>query len=337
MSSIKDVAREAGVSAATVSYVLNGTKKVSAEVEERVWQAARKLNYRPNTAARNLRRSETRTLGYELLLPRHGDVSSLMQRFSFGLTLEAARAGYDVITFVNLNRQNEREIYRQMILSERVDGFIIANTNWRDERIHFLLDEDFPFVSFGRTQTDRDFAYVDVDGYAGIQKMVVHLVAQGHRQLAFCGWPENSFSGDNRFQGFRDAVMEAGLPFEASAQLERTINTVEGGYQAAANLMAHQPSAIVCVSDVIALGVVRYLHQHGYQVGQEIAVSGFDDIPLAQFITPPLTTLAQPIVEIEKRLVQMLLAFIRDEPVAEHQIVLEPELIIRESTRFQVS
>lgn len=330
MSSIKDVAQLAGVSVATVSYVLNGTKKVSVEVEERVIKAAQQLNYRPNAAARSLRKSEAKILGYELPLPETGDISSFMQRFAYGLTLHAAEAGYHIISFASLD-DNPMNTYRQMIQAGRVDGFIVANTNWHDERIEFLIEQKFPFVSFGRTAIDEPFSYIDVDGYSGLQQVVSHLVELGHQHIAFVGWPENSFSGDDRCNGYLDAMAAAGI---RQKFLERTENTIEGGYAAAARLMNkyRNISAIACVSDVIAIGAIRYLSRNGYTVGENVAVAGFDDIPLGQFVTPPLTTVSQPIEEVEYQIIEVLTHKIEEDLAYNQQILLKPELIIRDST-----
>lgn len=330
MSTIKDVAREAGVSVATVSYVVNGTKKVSAEVEARVLEAAHKLNYRPNAAARSLRKSEARILGYELPLPETGDISSFMQRFAYGLTTHAAEAGYHIISFAAVG-EDIVQTYRQMILAGRVDGFIVAGTNWHDDRIQFLMKQGFPFVSFGRTAIEKPYSYVDVDGYDGLQQVVNHLVELGHENIAFIGWPKDSFSGDNREQGYLDALDAAGV---AAPAIERSSNTIEGGYAAARKLITNHPdiTAIACVSDVIAIGAVRYLSRHGYHVGQDIAVTGFDDIPLAQYVTPPLTTVTQPLDEVVFQLIDVLTHKIEEDPSYASQTLLKPTLVIRDST-----
>lgn len=333
MSTIKDVAAEAGVSIATVSYVLNGTKKVSREVEERVLAAAQKLNYRANSTARNLRRNETRIIGYEIPYPNKGDDASLMQLFVYGISLEAANYGYHIITFTVPERRNPIEHYEYMIHSDRVDGFILTDTNWKDERIHFLLDHKIPFVSFGRTRTERDYHYVDVDGAYGIQQVVEYLIRKGHRQIAFIAWPENSLSGDGRLQGYIETLEKSGLDYDPKF-IRRVHNTANAGYEAARELLTQEPlpTAIVCVSDIIAIGAIRYAQQHGLAVGKDIAISGFDDLALAQFVTPALTTISQPIEEIEREVVRLLIRQLNGNPDPNHQILIKPKLIIREST-----
>lgn len=332
---IKDVAEAAGVSVATVSYVLNGTKRVSPEVEQRVREAARVLNYLPNAAARNLRRSENRIIGYELSVPDSKDPASFMQDFAYRLVLTAAKAGYHLITFATSAVHGRLNAYEQLIASERVDGFVIANTNWHDERIAYLLGKDVPFVAFGRTGNPTKFAYVDIDGAYGLRQVVLHLLERGHRRIAFIGWEEGSFSGDNRYEGYHQQLSEVGISLPPD-YVQRVPNQIESGYQAAAILMQQPmpPTAIACVSDVLAIGANQYLAQQGYVVGSDIAITGFDDIPLASYVSPPLTTVLQPLDLIESRLMAILLGELDRQPVSQRQTVIKPELIIRESTDF---
>lgn len=324
MATIKDVAKAAGVSTATVSYVLNGTKRIGEEVEQRVRQAAERLQYHPNAAAQNLRRSQTHIIGYELPIPLPGDMSLFMQRFTYDLTLAAESYGYHLITFAPTD--TPLTIYQQLILSSRIDGFVISNTNWQDERLKFLLQSNFPFVSFGRSDLELEFPYVDVDGYEGIHQVMEHLLSLGHQEIAFIGWPEGSFSGDSRYSAYRDCL--PGVP-----RVRRVQNDIEQGYYAARSLMENPPTALVCVSDVLAIGAMRYLTEANYCIGADIAVTGFDDTPLAQYITPPLTSVQQPIREVVKNLIDMLVAAMEQTPAPpERHLLLKPSLIIRQST-----
>jgi len=337
MATIKDVARAAGVSTATVSYVLNRTKPVRADVEQRVLEAVKALNYRPHAAARNLRKSENCIIGYELPSFEEGDMGTLMHQFIYHLAAAAAQAGYHLMTFAPEPGNTVVASYRQLILSQRVDGFILSHTNWEDHRIEMLLEAPVPFVAFGRSRPDLQFAYVDVDGYDGMQQVAEHLIGMGHRRFAFVGWPEGSVSGDARYAGFRDTIERHGVDFDTAYE-RRIFNCVDEGYRVAADLMAlaMPPTAIVCVSDIIAVGVMRYLSEHDWRVGHDIAVTGFDDIPLAQFLTPSLTSVRQPIEQVVERLVAILLGHIREDGTrpGRDQVLLRPSLVVRESTSF---
>lgn len=334
-STIKDVAKAAGVSVATVSYVLNGTKRVSPEVEKRVFEAANTLQYQAHASARNLRRSENCIIGYELPVPDPKDFSTLMLEFAHGLTLTLSEVGYNLITFAAVHNEDPLTAYRRLINTNRVDGFVISHTNWEDTRIEFLLEVDFPFVAFGRSQRAEDFAYVDVDGGDGIYQATQHLIVNNHREFAFVGWAEGSFSGDNRFWGYETALHEAGLQNRAD-YVRRCKNRVEDGYMAAAFLMQQNPAptAIVCVSDAIAIGVLQYLTNHHYPVGKEIAVTGFDNIAVGNFTTPSLTSVAQPIETVKNSLIDILLGDLQDQPLENRQQLLRPTLLVRGSSDF---
>ncbi|MCD4684738.1 MAG: substrate-binding domain-containing protein, partial [Anaerolineae bacterium] len=225
--------------------------------------------------------------------------------------------------------------YQRLILSNRVDGFVVSHTNWDDPRIEMLMDSDVPFVAFGRANAEFEFAYVDVDGYDGMRQVTEHLLELGHTRFAYIGWPPESVSGDARYSGYREALQDAGIDVREASE-RRICNCVDEGYTAAAELMtlSPAPTAIVCVSDVNAVGAMRYLTEHGYRVGVDVVVSGFDDIALSEFLSPPLTTVHQPLEVIGEQLIQMLLTHINKKgvPAREQQVVLKPQLIVREST-----
>ena len=332
MSTIKDVAEEAGVSVATVSYVLNGKKRVSEAVEKRVWEAAQRLNYRANATARNLRQSKTRIIGYELPSP-HGNVSSLMHRFAYGIVVEASKQNYHIITFGTPSTQMPVAQYHKLIRSGRVDGFIIADTNWQDHRVEYLQEHDFPFVTFGRTNSNQSHYYVDVDGFNGIVQIVNHLIEKGHRHVAFIAWPQNSFSGDDRYNGYIQSLKDAGISVQYDL-IQRAENTIESAYNATADLFANNQTftAIVCVSDIIAIGAMQYVQQQGLVVGQDIAITGFDNLDIAQFVTPSLTTVSQPLEEVEREIIRIITLQLEDELTEVEQILLNPKLIIRDSS-----
>lgn len=335
MPTIKDVAQAAGVSTATVSYVLNGTKPVGKEVAQRVWDAAHRLQYRPNASARNLRKAESRIIGYELPIPLDGDMAQFMHEFTYHLTLAAAEAGYNLMTFATTGHDRALDVYRQLILTQRVDAFVVSNTTWDDPRIHLLIDSPVPFVAFGRANAERQFAYVDVDGYDGMRQVAEHLVEQGHQRIGFIGWPEGSLSGDARYQGITETLARHGLAI-APHHERRIENCAHTAGETALALMEapDPPTAIICVSDMIALGAMRRLARAGWRIGPDVAITGFDDIPLADYLTPALTTVHQPLDLIGRRLIEILLHFVRDSalPASNYQMLLTPSLVIRESS-----
>ena len=228
--------------------------------------------------------------------------------------MQAAEAvGYHLMLFPSPASDEQVNVYRQLIHSGRVDGFIVASTNYDDPRIKLLLELNFPFVAFGRANPDWDFCYVDVDGRAGVRAATEHLLAQGHRAIAVIGWPGSSRVGTSRFAGYLDALAAAGIDPHP-----HWIARTESGFQDAYALTqgflalppAERPTAVVALDDTLAIGAMRAALDAGLAVGPEFGVTGFDDTPGVQHFSPPLTSVRQPILQVAQTLVPMLFQLI---------------------------
>ena len=211
---------------------------------------------------------------------------------------EAAEAqGYHILTFTHSPTHRPWQAYEELMLTGRVDGFILSETNENDERVRYLLDSGFPFVAFGRANDAWDFPYVDVDGEAGVRMAVEHLLSLGHRRVGLIAWPETSLTGRYRFQGYVKALQAAGIPPDP-AWVVRTEHTEAAGRQAMHTLMAlpadRRPTGVVAVNDLMAIGAMNALHEAGWTPGEDVAVIGFDDIPTAQYLRPPSPPCASP-------------------------------------------
>ncbi len=337
MPTIKDVAKVAGVSTATVSYVLNNTAPISEETRKRVLAAVQQLGYRPSITARNLRASESRILGYawhELERPDHDAHNYILSSFIHFMATKAETYDYHLMTFTH-KPNDTLNVYVNLIETGRVDGFVLSGTNVDDERIKFLLDRKFPFVAFGRANKDWDFPYVDIDGTSGMRQATNHLLEKGHTRIAFIGWPIGSIAGDFRYVGYCEALTNADIDVDP-ALVVRVEDGTEFGKQAAESLMAlpssQRPTAIVCITDIIAIGVMRAIEDAGLSVGQDIAVTGFDNNPLVEYLRPPLTSVYQPIDKVAECLVEMLLRQLQGEPLGNCTALIEPKLIVRASS-----
>lgn len=334
MATIKDVAREAGVTSATVSYVLNNSGRVSEATRRRVLDVARRLNYRPSITAQNLRSGESRIIGYAWHVERPGEWTPIMQQFLYNMSKSAEEAGYHVLTFI-ADPDDPAAAYVTLAEMQRVDGFVLANTVVDDPRIRQLLDLGIPFVSFGRANDAWDFSYVDVDGTDGMRQVVRHLAEQGHERIAFVRWPPLSLAGNHRYQGYCDAMAELGLPIDERWLIEAE-NTPADGRIAAQKLMAQppdsRPTAIACVSDVVAIGVMHALREMGLAIGREVAVTGFDNIPAAEHFTPALTSVHQPLDTIGHQLMTMLLDILQGSATETRQVLIRPHLVVRASS-----
>lgn len=336
MPTIKDVAREARVSTATVSYVLNETGAVSESTRQRVLAAVKKLGYRPSITAKNLQAGESRMIGYSWRPLPPDQFNPVLEKFLHSMAEAAARHDYHVLTFPCPQPHAEVQVYRDMVERGRVDGFILSNTNLNDKRISYLLDADFPFVAFGRSNPDWDFPWVDVDGIDGLRQAVRHLLDLGHKRIACLAWPTDSLTGQYRLDGYKKTMAEAGLKIERGWVI-RTENDYYQAYQAAQRWLAwpapKRPTAVVASTDLMAIGVMNAAADAGLQVGRDLAVVGFDDAPITDYLRPPLTSLRQPIAEVGERVVTMLIDLVRGQPPQPAQVLLKPELIVRASTQ----
>ncbi len=330
MATIRDVARRAGVSPATVSYVLNNSGPVRPETRERVLQAIAELGYHPHAGARQLKRRRTDTVG--LILPT-GE-RRLSDPFFLELihALGDACAAHQLDLLIATCRDPAADLLLIDRLSKgrRVDGFILIDLQRQDPRIPYLQEAGIPFVAFGRVEGNGEFPWVDVDGAAGIREAVMYLVGKGHRRIAYLSPPLSFTFAYHRFEGYRRGMAEAGLPLE-SALVRITRPTMEGGYEAARALLEEGLpfTALIAATDLMALGAMQALHEAGRIPGADVAVIGFDDIPMAAQAHPPLTTLRQPMDAIGQALIRTWLAAVHGGTPP--PILIQPILIQRES------
>ncbi len=333
---LKQVAAHAGVSYQTVSKVLNKQATVSKETEARIWDAVRTLGYRPNQIARNLRSQRNHMIGYSWEPTPPDQVNSILDLFMQSMSHIAESAGYHLLAFpYRSDRKEWLASYKELIDTNRVDAFVLTSVEFNDPRVQFLMERNFPFVAFGRSNPEWEFPYVDVDGGAGLRMIVEHLLERGHRRIAALAWPPASRVGQNRIAGYLDALTKAGI-----APREDYIARGEGnfhfGYEATKQWLAwpptERPSAIAAFNDAMAIGAMHAIRDHGLTVGRDIAVTGFDDSPMVQYLTPPLTSVRQPVWEVGERVINILLCLLDGKPIEERHVLLQPKLIIRQSS-----
>jgi DNA-binding LacI/PurR family transcriptional regulator len=337
MPSIKDVAKRANVSTATVSYVLNNTGQVGAETRERVLQAVQELGYQASSSARSLRAQRSHLIGYSWHPTPPDQPSPILDSFLHSLGQAAADHGYHILAVPIQNEADELASYERLIRSQRVDGVVLGSTSFDDARISYLREQQFPFVAFGRANPEWDFAWVDVDGAAGTRLAVEHLVGLGHRRIGYLGWAGGSVAGDWRRRGYEEGLRAAGITPRPEWQFAGQ-QAYEDGYRAAQELLAQgaseRPTALVCVSDVLAIGVLNAALDRGVRIPEELAITGFDNVPLSQYLRPGLTTLEQPIQEVGQVIMTDLLRIINGERLSdtERHRLLVPSLVVRGST-----
>jgi len=328
---IRDVAAYAHVSVTTVSYVINNNPLIKPATRQRVRNAIRDLGYHPNTVARNLKANETRLIGYAWHVPEDRiHRNPVLDLFLYELANCVEARGYHVLTFTEPVHHGIKP-YEELINTNRVDGFVLSDVSYNDPRVERLLDMKAYFAAYGRSNAELDFPYVDVDGRRGVQLAVEHLVAKGHERIALLSYPVGSRFGDLRTEGFIRGLESVDLPV-VEPWLVHIPNTVDHAVQATLDLLATKPrpTAIVCANDTMAFGAKRTIEALGLEVGTDIALTGFDDTPVAELIG--LTSIRQPIPTIADKVVELLLADINGQRPANHHIVLEPSLVVRQSS-----
>ncbi len=332
---LKDVAERAGVSYQTVSKVLAGQGSVSTETRARIQTVVRELGYRPNIRARNLRVQRSHLIGYSWQ-PEPPDLyNPILEKFLQSIIQSAEQQNHHILTFAWQQETDQLEEYHSLVQSGRVDGLILSSIDFNDRRVAYLMDLNFPFVAFGRANPEWDFAYIDVDGGTGLRQMTEYLLALGHRRIAVLAWLESSRTGEDRLQGYYRAMQQAGVSYE-KGWIVHGENIVSAGYDGAGQFLqrppAERPTALIGMSDTLAIGAMNAAHDLGLTVGRDVSISGFDDAPLSQYLQPPLTTVRQPIWEVGQRSIELLFQIMDDSAPAERQILLPPRLIIRQST-----
>jgi LacI family transcriptional regulator len=331
---IHDVAKRLNLSITTVSRALDGYDDVAEETRQRVIKAAQEMGYTPNQAARQLRRQRTDTIGYILPAEKPRFADPFFAEFLAGLGDEAAAYNFDLlVTSAPPDTESEHQAYQRWVHGHKVDGLVINRLRLHDWRVQYLSQSGFHFVTQERSLDPLDYVSVEVDGHRWFKILVDHLVSLGHKQIAYIGAAPDLKIQSDRFLGYQDGLQSAGLPFEAGLVIEGDL-TAEGGYRAAARLLnlPEPPTAIACVDDMTAIGVLHAARACGRRVGADLAVSGFDGIEGFEHTQPPLTTVNQPVYQIARRMLQMLVNLITGEPLHERHAQVEPVLEIRAST-----
>jgi LacI family transcriptional regulator len=250
-----------------------------------------------------------------------------------GIGNKAAEMGYDLFVSTRSPGDQEMQTYRLNVQGHRVDGFVIVRTRRKDARIEYLQQINFPFVAYGRTEGVSDYPFVDEDSELGMRLIAGHLADLGHRRIGCIFAPSELTFAQHRRNGIRSCLAEKGISLEPDMIREGDL-TQKGGYKQASLLLdlPDPPTAIIACNDLMAFGAMRAVQERGLIVGKDVSITGFDDIPLAEHIHPPLTTVYQPIYDIGVLICEMLIGLIQGKTLEKRQVVLEPSLVLRQST-----
>lgn len=327
---IRDIASHLGLSPATVSKALNNRSDVSPETRARVLQAVRELDYHPNASARNLRRKRTSKLGFILPFP-FSYISEYVAELLTGAVLAAEQHGYHLTLYTNSSDPISQLM--RICRAREVDGLLLRATEPIDETVALLNAEQMPFVVLGRRINRPDVSYIAPDNIGGSLLLMRHLISLGHRRIGFTARPQLFDSNTDRLAGYRQALDEAGIPYDPQLVVNTTVEP-RSGYTAMNQLLdlPNPPTALFAIHDLIAFDALQAIAERGLRVPQDIAVASFDGIQSTAITTPPLTTVRQPLPEMGQRAVEMLLERIADSARPPQQVIVPVHLIVRGST-----
>ena len=329
-TTLHEVARRAGVSAMTVSRVVNGRGRVDSETRQRVEAAIQALDYVPNRIARGLISQKTQTIG--IIVP--DIVNPFFAPVVRGAESAARKAGYRVLL---CNSEGDLRLEREYIedlVAHRVEGLLLAPASDRSRsNILSLLRGGFPLVLIDRALPDADCDLIVSDNAQGARRLIEHLIAIGHREIAHVSDAEDTSTGRERLRGYREALEAAGIPFQPELVIRTTVDRI-GGYRAAQEILARDPlpTAIFAVNNMTAVGTMEALRERGLSVPKDMGLVCFDDVEHLAVLSPILTVIDQPAETFGSLGVQLLLERMTGKANSRpRRIILQTDLIVRQS------
>lgn len=334
----QDVATRAGVSRTTVSLVLNDVPgiQISEETRRRVVEVAEELGYVPEASAQALASRRVKIVGLLLTRsPHHITSDTFLTQILDGLIEVVHEKGLRLLIDI-IKAQHQKEAYLQLVRSKRIDGVILSGPRIDDDALKQLEQEGFPTVIMGHLPGIEGCS-VDVDNCAAARRAVTHLIDLGHRRIACITNADLSYTAaEERLRGYRRALEEAGLQFEPDLVRYGDFDP-DSGYRQMMDLLEHRPqgkkafTAAFVASDVVAFGAKAAIRDKGLNVPREIALVGFDDVPISRYTDPPLTTVKLPARELGHVAGDHLIRLIGGEKLAGARVLLDTQLVIRES------
>ena len=326
---MRHVAKRANVSVTTVSHVINETRPVSDELRQRVLTAMDELGYQPNLLARSLRQGKTHTIG--MIIP--DNANPFFAEMARGVEDTSFEQGYSVILCNSDGNLDKELLYANVLAEKRVDGILFVVAGLSTKRILDLQARRMPLAVVDRDLPDAAVDSVLTDNAQGGWLATHHLVELGHHRIGCITGPSDITPSAERITGYRQALDENGIPVD-KALIVRGDFQYDSGYQAASQLlqMDDPPTAIFACNDLMAIGVMSAALKLGLHIPADLSVIGFDDVRLASFANPPLTTIVQPKYEIGVIATTMLLERMHDLEMPARRRVFETNLLLRQST-----
>ncbi len=337
---LEDIAKQAGVSRSTVSRVVNNHPNVRPDVRKRVMEVIQDTGFQPNPAARTLASQRSWTIG--LVLP-------LSVSFFFtdpyyphlikGIAQACNQYGFTLALFLSATKEDEEKIFPRVSRKGLLDGVLVQSGHHGEQHIiGRLIDSNMPLVVAGRPFRSDNVSFIDIDNVNAASQAVSHLIRLGRERIAAICGPTSSTVGIDRKQGYLKALTERGRDVDPALIVEGDF-TEAGGYYAMQTLLPHKPDAVFAASDIMAIGAMRAIREAGWKIPEDIAVVGFDDLPIATLSDIQLTTIRQPVIQFGVKAVETLLDLIENGNQPPRRIIMDTELIIRDScgaTRVKV-
>ncbi|MEU1012483.1 LacI family DNA-binding transcriptional regulator [Streptomyces sp. NPDC005890] len=330
---LEEVAAHAGVGRGTVSRVINNAAGVKESTRRAVQRAIEELGYVPNLAARSLAGRRADAVALVLTEP---DWRQFAEPFFSEIVRSLGDALVDTgmqLLLTLVRSEAERQRFLEYARGGRVDGILLISVHAGDRLPDMLAEARLPTVLLGRRSGDEYVSYVDADNVGGARSAVSHLLERGRRTIATITGPLDMYAAQSRLRGYQDALVLAGLKVTRSLVAEGDF-TEESGRRAMAELLERHPEidGVLAASDTTAVGALHTLRAAGRRVPEDVSVIGFDDFPLAQSTKPRLTTVRQPLEEIGRAMVRLLMEEMEEPAVAWRHVILRTELVVRESS-----
>ncbi len=328
---LEDIAEKYGVSRSTVSRVINSQPNVSEGVRTRVWKVINETGFQPNVAARSLASQRSYMIG--LVLPH--SVSYLftdpyIPHLIQGIAKRCNQYDYTLGLFHASTKEDEKRMYPRVSRGGLLDGVILQAGHHGDPLMDRLIDSDIPLVFIGRPFQSENVNYVDIDNAEGAYNAVSHMIRLGYTRIATIAGTGLSTVGIDRKNGYIKALEDRDLSLDEDLIVESDF-TEEGGYRAMKELLPKKPEAVFAASDIMAVGAVRAAREADLAIPDEIAIVGFDDLPIAKMTNPALTTIRQPITRLGSTAVEMLIDMVNNGSKQHNRIILSTKLIVRDS------
>lgn len=331
--SLRMLSQQLGLTDGTVSRALNDYPDIAEKTRKRVKAAALEAGYQPNPTARRLATGAAECIAYVLPARSNHASDPFLAELLSGLSNAMLKRGWDLYITAADSVDNEIEQLKRLAATNRVNGFVLSRTLSNDPRVSTLKSLGVPFITHGRTRESDDHAWFDVDNHEAFSAACNHLCKLGHRDIAYIGGPQEYNFAQSRLSGYKDGLQYNDLEIQAR-RITASKLTLSGGEKAMRKILdssSSVPDAVLCVTDMVAIGAMRAAHERGLVPGKDIGFIGYDGIAVGAYTIPTLTTMTQPLIEAGECLGSMLLEVVEGAASDSQQVLVNAKLVQRDS------